>query len=162
MKILWSLILAAVAALIAMPALAGGEKCSASTQECLDYMAGKMKDSGWVGIELDINDEGRMTVTKVVPGSPAENGGMQSGDVLFAMYGIEFSDANEERLAKAKKDWTPGQAVTYTVRRGDAKHEINLTLAPMPAHILAQWIGNHMLQHATLETASNTEGEVEG
>ena len=154
-----SLLLVAAALAIAGPSMAG-EKCTASTQECLDYMATQMKDSGWVGIELDNSDHG-MVVTKVVPNSPAEASGMQSGDVLFAMYGIEFSEANQEQLKEARKEWKPGQAVEYTIKRDGVDKKINLTLATMPADVLAQWIGRHMMEHATIDTAENTE-ESEG
>ena len=48
-----TLIMAAMLALIATTASAGeGHKCEHATQECLDYMAQKMENSGWVGVEL--------------------------------------------------------------------------------------------------------------
>jgi S1-C subfamily serine protease len=94
-------------------------------------------------------------ITKVVPGSPAEAGGMQPGDVLFAMYGIELNDENEEKIKQARADWKPGQHVEYTVRRAGANHEIHLTLAAMPADVLAGWVGRHLMEShaAASETA---------
>jgi hypothetical protein len=32
--------------------------------------------------------------------------------------------------------------------------KVAITLAPMPADILARYIGNHMLEHATVEVAT--------
>ncbi|MCA9759287.1 MAG: PDZ domain-containing protein, partial [Candidatus Eisenbacteria bacterium] len=99
MRYLKSLAMAAAVLAIGVSAFAGegsNTKCDSSTQECLDYMAQKMKDSGWVGIEMEQVEEGSgWSITKVVPGSPAEAGGMQPGDVLFAMYGIELNEANQ-------------------------------------------------------------------
>lgn len=155
-----SLWIAVAAVVIAVPAMAG-EKCTSSTQECLDYMSHQMKDSGWVGIELDTKDE-MMVITKVVPSSPAETAGMQPGDALIAMYGIEFSEANQEKLKTARKEWKPGQAVEYTVKRDGVDRKINLTLANMPADVLAQWIGRHMMEHATVETADATKENSDG
>ncbi|HXH28510.1 MAG TPA: PDZ domain-containing protein [Candidatus Polarisedimenticolia bacterium] len=138
-------------------ALAGdsGHKCKLSTQDCLNHMAAKMKNSGWVGLELDMDDNTHvLTVTKVVPGSPAEAAGMQPGDVLYALNGVQINDANEEQLKQVKKDWKPGQSVNYTIKRNGEDHQVTLTLAPMPADVLARYIGQHMLEHATVDVAA--------
>jgi C-terminal processing protease CtpA/Prc len=117
-------------------------------------MATKMKDSGWVGIEMDVDESSKvMTIKRVVPGSPAEAAGMQVGDVLYALNGVPFSEANEEALQKVKKDWKPGQKVTYTLKRNGMDRQADVTLAPMPADVLAAWIGNHMLEHVSTEIA---------
>ena len=142
--------------LIAGTAMAGESKCRYSTQECLDYMATKLKESGWVGVELEGDDEhyGPMTVTKVVPGSPAEQTGIQTGDVLLAMNGIALADGNRERIKKAREQWKPGESVVWTMHRGDQKREVSIVLGAMPADVLARYIGQHMLQHAQAEVAS--------
>ena len=146
----------AMVAIAAMPAFAGGDhkKCSGSTQECLDYMANKLKSSGWVGVELEAGKSGHYTVNKVIPGSPAEEAGIRKGDVLFAMNGIEISDENEEALQKAKKEWKPGKSVDYTIQRNGRDRQVEITLAPMPTDVLAKWIGTHMLEHATTDVAA--------
>ncbi|HYV85686.1 MAG TPA: PDZ domain-containing protein [Patescibacteria group bacterium] len=130
-------------------------KCTMNTQDCLDHMAAKMKNSGWVGIEMDQDETtGALTILKVVPGSPAESAGLQPGDLLFALNGVEINDKNEEALSKARKDWKPGQTVNYTVKRGGGSKDISLTLAPMPADVLARFVGEHMLEHASTAVAA--------
>ena len=37
----------------AVPAVAGEEKCTAETQDCLDKMVQRFQNRGWVGIELE-------------------------------------------------------------------------------------------------------------
>ena len=130
-------------------ALAGeGHECTASTQQCLDKMATKLKTTGWVGIEMEVDEATKKyRISKVIPGSPAEASGMKPGDILFAMYGIALSEENEKQIGKARKDWQPGQDVTYTVHRDGRNRDISLTLAPMPADVLANWIGRHMMEH---------------
>ena len=157
MRHLKSIVMAAAALALGASAYAG-EKCSSTTQECLDYMAKTMKDSGWVGIEMDPVENGSgWTITKVVPGSPAETGGMQPGDVLFAMYGIELNEENQEKIKQARAEWKPGQHVEYTVRRAGMNHEIQLTLAAMPADILSSWIGRHLMEsHASASETAQT------
>jgi len=147
-----------VMALAVIPALAGhyGEKCTETTQACLDHMAQKLKSSGFVGVELDMdkNPEG-LTVTRVIPGSPAESSGIQTGDILTALNGVQISKDNEEALAKARKEWKPGQSVTYTIKRDGLDRQVTLTLAPMPADVMAKYIGMHMLEHASFDVAQN-------
>ena len=141
---------------LAGAALAGkSEKCEYGTQECLDYMATKMKSSGWVGVELDVAEGTEaMTVTKIVPNSPAEGAGIHSGDLLVAINGITLGKANEEKLMQARATFKPGDSVTWTMKSGTSDREVAITLAPMPADVLAAYIGQHMLAHAQLEVAA--------
>src|SRR5262245_28070417 len=85
----WAKVVAIVLAATVPALFAGGyahHKCTETTQDCLDHMAAKMKTSGWVGIELEHNEtDGTLTITKVVPGSPAEAAGLQPGDELYAL-----------------------------------------------------------------------------
>ena len=148
--------IAALALALTLPAWAGhsGEKCTYPTQECLDHMAEKLKASGWVGVELDFDEAtGIPTVTKVVPGSPAEAAGIQPGDVFAALNGVKINKDNDEALKSARKEWKPGQSVTYTISRNGYDKKVDLTLAPMPADVMAAYIGRHMLDHAQTEVA---------
>ena len=119
-------------------------------------MSGKLKSSGWVGLEYEPGPLSGIgyQVMRVVPGSPAEKAGIQAGDVLYALNGVKLGSDNQDALAKTRKEWKPGQSVTYTVKRAGADREITLTLAPMPADVMAKWIGEHMLEHAQMERAS--------
>jgi len=128
------------------------KKCPYTTQECLNSMAGKMKASGWIGIEYD-PDKG-MAITRVVPGSPAEKAGLLVGDQLAALNGIEIRPENEEAIYKARKQWAPGQVVRYTIKRNGAAKQVDITLGEWPADLLARYIGEHMLQHAEADAAA--------
>jgi S1-C subfamily serine protease len=150
------LILSVVAlALSTAAAVAGGYKCNASTQDCLDQMAAHLQKTGWVGIKLDETENGRLQVTEVVADSPAIAAGFKKGDVLVAMDGIRYADENQEAMMKAKEQQHPGSQVTYTVERNGKARDIQVTLAKVPQDVLAQWIGAHMLQHAHVEIAQN-------
>ncbi len=146
---LWLVILV-IAVIAVLPAFAGGDhgKCKYSTQDCLDHMANKMKSSGWVGVELDTDVAEGYAVTKVFPGSPAEAAGIQAGDILVALNGVAISHDNEDALMKARKDWKPGQNITYSIKRNGSERQVPLTLAAWPADALAKVVGQHMLDHA--------------
>ena len=141
------IVLVAIVMLAILPALAG-EKCKYSTQDCLDHMANQMKNSGFVGVEFDSDNAEGYAVTKVYPGSPAEAAGIQAGDILVALNGVAINKDNDDALAKARRDWKPGQNVTYTIKRNGSERQVSLTLAPWPADALARVIGKHMLEHA--------------
>ena len=129
-------------------------KCPYTTQECLNSMAHRLKSAGWIGIEYEPKDPDGLKVTKVVPGSPAEKAGLLPGDILFALNGVEINNKNEDALSKARQEWKPGQNVNYTVKRDGRSKDIALTLAPMPADVLARFVGEHMLEHASTAVAA--------
>ena len=133
-----------------------GQKCTYSTQECLNHMSAKMKATGWIGIEYDMDDPGGTAkITKVLPGSPAEKAGLQVNDLLIALNGVELmKKQNEAALQKARKEWKPGQTVTYTIKRAGVSHQIPLVLGEWPADLLARYIGSHMLEHAEADAAT--------
>jgi S1-C subfamily serine protease len=110
-------------------------------------MSAKMADKGWLGIEGDKDDAGYLTVTKVVAGSPAEAAGFRPGDVLVAVDGVKYTKDNAEALHAVKVKLGPGSRATYTVKRGGAKVELEATLTNVPREVMAQWIGEHMLEH---------------
>lgn len=146
---------------LTMPALAGEsgqgashKKCPYSTQECLNSMNARMKATGWVGIEYDADEAtGRMVVQRVLPGSPAEKAGLQEGDILIAMSGIEIKKDNEKALMEIRKTWKPGRAVQYTIQRDGQAKKIEIVLGEWPADLLARYIGEHMLEHAEADAA---------
>ena len=135
---------------LALPAVArGGEGCTRSVDQCLNAMVTKLKRTGFIGVELEGSDEGGpLVVTKVVPESPAEKVGLQVGDELLALNGIRFGKDSWEKMARVKR---PGREVTCTIKRDGEAKSMKLTLAPMPADLMAKYIGEHMMQHAKQE-----------
>jgi C-terminal processing protease CtpA/Prc len=126
-----------------------GEKCDKPIQECLNSMIAELKSTGFIGVEIDTDKEtGTFKVTKIIEGTPAEKAGIQVGDVLFAIDGIKFTKKNHEAIRKVKK---PGKQVTCTIKRDGANRELKMTLVPMPADLMAKYIGEHMMLHATQE-----------
>jgi C-terminal processing protease CtpA/Prc len=154
-----SLVIALLGLLSAGAVRAGGShpECKMPLQECIDRMSTSLKTTGWVGIEFDDSTvtNGGYKVAKVIPGSPAEKAGLQPGDVLYALNGVRIAQNSKEALAKARQEWKPGQSVVYTVKREGIDREIRLTLAPMPADVMARWIGEHMKEHEAAERAAS-------
>jgi S1-C subfamily serine protease len=150
-KNLWLVV--ALAAALVTPA-AAGEKCTADTQTCLNMMAEKMANKGWIGVELDTDEEtGALTIKVVVEDSPAQAAGFKAGDKLVAINGVVIAEADEQAMKATWSEMKPGKVVTCTLGRGNKQKEVDVTLAKLPEDVMAKWIGGHMLEHATMATA---------
>jgi hypothetical protein len=68
---------------------------------------------------------------------------------------VRIVTQNSPALMAARKEWKPGQSVSYTIKREGVDREIRLTLAPMPADVMARWIGEHMKEHAAADRAAS-------
>lgn len=161
--------LVALAVVFAAPALAGEKQkdtelkakqhaktkgCTHEAQACLNKMATKLSEKGWVGIEMNEDKEtGGWIVTKVEPDSPALAAGLQKGDVLLAVNGVEFASKDKEALHAVKKSMRIGKTITYTLERDGYKKKVDVTLGQLPEDVMAKWIGRHMLEHTTIELA---------
>jgi predicted metalloprotease with PDZ domain len=130
-----------------------GEKCTADAQTCLNYLAKKIQTKGWLGIhyEHDAN-AGGYTITKIVPGSPADRAGFMVGDFVIAMNGISLKEESEQ-LKAVYAEMTPGKTFTYTVRRNNQEKVLKAELAKMPEDVALQMVGAHMLEHAAIDEA---------
>lgn len=62
--------------------------------------------------------------------SPAQQAGLQSGDVIVAVDGQSISDSND--LASAVAPLAPGKQVTLTIARGSSQLSIKVTLGERP------------------------------
>ena len=127
------------------------KKCKGETQQCLDKMAAKLKAKGWLGIETAKIDGGWYKISAVVADSPAEQAGLQVGDVLISLNGVKVNAKNKADLKKVKKSLTPGTAANYVVKRQGTKQQVAVTLGQVPETQIAEWIGQHLLQHHATE-----------
>jgi predicted metalloprotease with PDZ domain len=148
-----------VVTLLAGSLYAGGQnghwKCEAKTQDCLDKMAAKLKEKGWLGIDTEKIDGGWYRISAVHAGSPAAQAGLEVGDVLLTLDGVKVNAANKEELKKVKKGLGVGSTVSYVVKRDGTKQQVAATLGPMPEAQIAEQVGHHMLeQHTSKQIAT--------
>ena len=136
-----SLVVAALALVVALPAWAGsGEKCSADAQTCLNHLSAK-KSMGWLGVELDKSksENNAMVIKLVVDKSPADEAGVRAGDIFVALNGAPMADA--DAVKKAKGDWKVGQKVTYTIQReGKSKDQFVASAKALRTDMRSEWI----------------------
>lgn len=149
----------ALLVVVAVPAIAGGDKCqAANAQVCLKDWSG-MKAKGYFGAELDKSTPGVVKVKAIAAGSPAEKAGLMVGDEIVSLNGVAMT-ADKEALKKAKGEWKAGQTIIYAVKRTGVDHQISATLGTMPEEAFASMLGRHMMdQHMAMTTADASATE---
>ena len=125
---------------------AGHGPCTDDLEPCLTAMAKKLKTKGWVGIELEHNDDGTLTITRVLPDSPAQAARLAAGDRIVALNGVAYAGKDRAALKKAYAAMVPGNTITYTVERGGRTLEVDVELVHVPQHVQAQWIAQHLVE----------------
>ena len=145
MKRVPALVATAALSALAVPAFAGGEHCTAGTQECLDMMAKSFAHRGYIGIEMDESETKAAVIKKVVADSPAEKAGLLTGDILLTVNGM----APEEAFTALSETMVPGAELALAVERDGRRQDLTVTLAKAPEELVARWVGAHLLQHAT-------------
>ncbi|MBI4570067.1 MAG: trypsin-like peptidase domain-containing protein [Planctomycetes bacterium] len=91
------------------------------------------QESGFLGVQPNpAPEEGveGVEVQAVVPGSAAEEGGIEAGDVIKAVDGVEMPDA-ESLIARMQKS-KPGQKVAVLLERGGERLTKSVTLGKRP------------------------------
>jgi C-terminal processing protease CtpA/Prc len=122
------------------------KRCKAEASSCIRQMAEGMKKRGWIGIEWQRNED-RPTISHVVKGSPAAAAVVEVGDVVMAFNRISTAEEDEVVWAEMKSSLVPGKIVTLSVLREGKALDLDVELVAVPDHILAQWVGKHVLEH---------------
>ncbi len=81
---------------------------------------------GWLGVGLLLNDEGKVIVDTVDDESPANDAGLQQGDILLEIDGQEIFD--REMLAREIRMHTPGDEVELQIEREGKDRKIDVEL----------------------------------
>ena len=89
-----------------------------SADEMEDYLSDTMGNFVGIGIYMVKNTEkGKIQVLAPIKGSPAEKAGIQAGDLILTVDGVDYS-ADEMTIASNKKKGEEGTTVTIEVLRG--------------------------------------------
>lgn len=78
-----------------------------------------------IGAHLGIKDD-KVTVVSPIEGSPAEEAGLKSGDVILKVDGTDITEPNVEKTVSMIKG-EQGKPVTLTIARANSK-EIDITI----------------------------------
>lgn len=129
-------------------------RCPEEATKCVEQMTKHFRERGWVGINMDWTEEDdAVRITKVIPGSPAERAGLQAGDILRSLNDIEYNMDNELKLKETYEAARPGRIAKFTVERDGQVIRIDVTMEPIPEAVIAQWIGNHLMEAHAAEAS---------
>lgn len=104
----------------------------------------------FVGLVLvEEPDGGGVRVTQVISGSPADDAGLRKGDVITDVDGRSVTSVDDVRSALENK--SPGDRVTFSVRRDGQDEEVTVTLGRraealpeqplLPGHMAQPYLG---------------------
>jgi S1-C subfamily serine protease len=80
--------------------------------------------------QVGVNVDSGALVTDVTPGSPADNGGIQRGDVIVQIGNDRITNASD--VATAVRKHQPNEKVTVTYLRGPDRRTATVTLVQRP------------------------------
>ena len=96
--------------------------------------AGKTVKHAWLGIETgsaSASGSGGAQVSTVVAGGPADDAGLQPGDIITSIDGRPINDPTE--LSTIINGKAPGDTLSLTVQRGGGEQTIDAQLRERPA-----------------------------
>ncbi len=82
------------------------------------------------GAEQDHGTEGGAMLREIVPGGPAANAGLVSGDVITRLNDVQIDSMSS--LVVALRSHQPGETVMVTYRRGSQELTVSVVLAEKP------------------------------
>lgn len=77
-------------------------------------------------VQTGATDARGAVIESVIPGTPAEDGGLRDGDVVVAVEGKRVTDGIE--LIVTIRTYQPGETLAFTVRRDGAERTVTITL----------------------------------
>lgn len=102
-----------------VPLVAGGEKCSASAEQCDLEIREMFRGRQFLGVKLEKTRLG-LIIRSVTPGSPAEQGGFKVDDLIVAVNGRDVSRADVRAFKQALRDGQrhEGEGIFVVTRYG--------------------------------------------
>ena len=87
---------------------------------------------GWLGVQTTDPDDGSRgaLIVAVVNGEPADQAGLQEGDLITAVDGTPVTGASD--LGGIVRDHRPGQRATITVTRNGESRDLQVTFGSKP------------------------------
>ncbi len=95
---------------LAVTAVVAGDHgtCTKSAGECAVHMRQMYQTRGWMGVELEQNEDGSLRISAVIGGGPAEKSGIKVDDTLVSVNGVALSKDTTESALMKDDDWKIG------------------------------------------------------
>jgi S1-C subfamily serine protease len=92
---------------------------------------------GWIGISVRVlpasaaHDEHTLQVVRIIPGSPAEDAGLQVGDTILCVNGMTVQDPKD--LGRIVREHPPGSRISLDFTRNGVDLRTEITVSERPA-----------------------------
>lgn len=126
-----------ITALVAVLSVSGlGIVTAAQASQAVTAPAATPQEDGqaWLGVAI-LDEEAGVTITDVSPDSPAEEAGLQVGDIILSLDDTAIESG--QALITALQDYAPGDSVTLTINRDGEEQDVALTLGTRPENLPA-------------------------
>jgi putative serine protease PepD len=95
-------------------------------------IGGKTVQHAYLGVTIgDATSGAGAQIETVKSGSPAENGGLKTGDVVTKIAGHTIANADD--LTALVSSYKPGDKATFTITRGGATKTVDVTFGQRPS-----------------------------
>jgi S1-C subfamily serine protease len=107
---------------------------------------------GYIGVQLALKEQldhnqgkasQEITISHVYEGTGAEQAGLESGDVVVKLNGVDITSHAE--LNDALSEYQSGETINLTIRRGDLDMDMDVVLGDQPEakHFGNRWVEVH-------------------
>ena len=103
-----------------------------NAEEFAEMMSSLTGEYSGVGMTFYGNEDGVLEVVKVFKESPAQKAGMQPGDIILAVDGVQFAGTQSSEAAE-KIRGEAGTSVTLTYSRGGVQADVTIVRAKLNA-----------------------------
>jgi len=134
---------------LAVTAVVAGDHgtCTKSAGECAVHMRQMYQTRGWMGVELEQNEDGSLRISAVIGGGPAEKSGIKVDDTLVSVNGVALSKDTTESALMKDDDWKIGGVLSLGVKRGGETSIYKVRLEKIPDTLLARIIETHAKEY---------------
>ena len=134
---------------LAVTAVVAGDHgtCTKSAGECAAHMRQMYQTRGWMGVELEQNEDGSLRISAVIGGGPAEKSGIKVDDALVSVNGVTLSKDTTEAALMKDDDWKIGGVLALGVKRGGETSIYKVRLEKIPETLLARIIETHAKEY---------------
>ncbi|MHB8657189.1 MAG: S1C family serine protease [Solirubrobacteraceae bacterium] len=94
-------------------------------------IAGHPVKHAYVGVQLNSTSNGGAQISQVQSASPATQAGLQNGDLITAIDGKVVTST--EQFISTIDQYSPGDTVTLTIKRGGQTQQVKLKLGTRPS-----------------------------
>ena len=139
-----------VCVLVSTSAIPAQEEGACSEcSECVERLLAEIEGRGWLGMALHLHGDERLDGLEVQfldRRGPAAQAGVQEGDRVVKMQGLELGKLSAEEIVTLLRGFEPGDRVTLELVRDGEARELSLRARRMDQRARAEALGAYFIR----------------